>query len=188
MNRQTYNKGMSSGVGDDAVKEATGSERIEPFIQEFRCYSARWLQRVMDVLEKGEATHLTYKMFCELFDELSQMNGSADDFQPRLHLFISAHLDQRVTLQDIAEFLVYSEKYAAELFKRRMGEPFSCYLKRLRLEKAKSLLMGGERSLAHIAEALGFQNAFAFSHFFKKAMGHSPAQFRRNIQSPSQLT
>jgi AraC-like DNA-binding protein len=59
-----------------------------------------------------------------------------------------------------------------------MGEPFSRYLKRLRLEKAEQLLKKSPATLAQIAESIGFHDQFAFSHFFKKATGSSPTLFR----------
>lgn len=91
---------------------------------------------------------------------------------------MAANLHQRPTLKDLAAFLGYSEKYCSEFFKAMMGEPFSQYGKRLRLEKAQRLLMEGQATLAVIAESLGFSDQFAFSHFFKRAIGYAPSQFR----------
>ena len=182
MNNQEYHEESPRGLGIDSIKEPASSEQIEPLLQEFRRYSTEWFQRITHVLEKGEAKRAVYEVFCELFEKLNRTNEWSNDVRLRLRLFIFANLHQGIMLQDIAEFLGYSPKYSSELFKAQMGEPFSCYLKRLRLEKAQSLLKDSDSSLSEIAEALGFQNAFAFSHFFKKAMGCSPAQFRKNMR------
>jgi AraC-like DNA-binding protein len=56
-----------------------------------------------------------------------------------------------------------------------MGIPFSRCLKRLRVEKAKLLHSDPHPSIAHIADALGFSDQFAFSHFFKKSVGCLPS-------------
>jgi AraC-like DNA-binding protein len=59
-----------------------------------------------------------------------------------------------------------------------MGESFSGYLKRRRLEKASALLTTTDKSVAEIASALGFSDQFSFSHFLKRVTGRSPLEFR----------
>ncbi len=97
----------------------------------------------------------------------------------RLHAFLSGHLGERITLKELSRFLGYSEKYASDVFHRYMGLPFSQHLKQLRLDKATSMLMEEGYTIAGIAESVGFSDAFAFSHFFKRAIGCSPSEFRR---------
>lgn len=52
----------------------------------------------------------------------------------------------------------------------------------LRLEKAATLLAGSHRSVAEIANEVGYENAFAFSTAFKRAWGASPAIWRGRRQ------
>ncbi|MBA5872952.1 MAG: helix-turn-helix domain-containing protein [Nitrospira sp. CR1.2] len=97
----------------------------------------------------------------------------------RLHTFLSGRLRERITLKELSRFLGYSEKYASDVFQRYMGRPFSHHLKQLRLDKATSMLLEDGHTIAGIAESVGFSDAFAFSHFFKRAIGCSPTEFRR---------
>ena len=97
----------------------------------------------------------------------------------RLHAFLSGRLRERITLKELSRFLGYSEKYASDVFQRYMGRPFSRHLKQLRLDKATSMLLEDSHTIAGIAESVGFSDAFAFSHFFKRAIGCSPTEFRR---------
>lgn len=97
----------------------------------------------------------------------------------RLHAFLSGRLRERITLKELSRFLGYSEKYASDVFQRYMGHPFSHHLKQLRLDKATSMLREDGHTIAGIAESVGFSDAFAFSHFFKRAIGCSPTEFRR---------
>ena len=99
--------------------------------------------------------------------------------QHRLQIFLSKHLGQRVTLKDLSAFLGYSQKYCSEFFRLQMGVCFSHYVKNLRITKATGMLMDHDLPLSHIAELLGFSDSFAFSHFFKRAMGCSPSEFRK---------
>ncbi len=100
------------------------------------------------------------------------------DVAHRVQEFISNHLHEGLTLKDLARFLGYSDKYCSDLFKALTGIPFSHYLKRLRLERAVGLLAESNATLSCIAETLGFSDQFAFSHFFKNAVGCSPQRFR----------
>ncbi len=104
---------------------------------------------------------------------------SSDSMQQRLQTFLSEHLKERVTLKDLSNFLGYSQKYCSEFFRVRMGVCFSHYVKTLRITRATGLLRDHDLPLAHIAERLGFSDSFAFSHFFKRVMGCSPSEFRR---------
>jgi AraC-like DNA-binding protein len=97
----------------------------------------------------------------------------------RIQAFISGNLRNRTTLKELARFLGYSEKYSSEFFQLQMGTSFSHYLKQLRIMKAKHMLTGDGASVTHVAEALGFSDSFAFSHFFKRAVGCSPTAFRK---------
>ncbi len=99
--------------------------------------------------------------------------------QHRLQIFLSKHLRERVTLKDLSAFLGYSQKYCSEFFRLQMGVCFSHYVKNLRITKATGMLMDHDLPLSHIAERLGFSDSFAFSHFFKRAMGCSPSEFRK---------
>lgn len=105
--------------------------------------------------------------------------SSPDTMQHRLQIFLSKHLRERVTLKDLSTFLGYSQKYCSEFFRLQMGVCFSQYVKTLRITKATGMLMDHDLPLSHIAELLGFSDSFAFSHFFKRAMGCSPSEFRK---------
>ncbi|MGC3975759.1 MAG: AraC family transcriptional regulator [Nitrospira sp.] len=102
-----------------------------------------------------------------------------DPVAERLRTFLSARVSERVTLKELSRLLGYSEKYASDVFRRYMGCPFSTHLKQLRLNKATSMLLEERHTLTKIAESVGFSDAFAFSHFFKRAVGCSPTEYRR---------
>ena len=101
----------------------------------------------------------------------------------RLSALLSKHSGNRLTLKELSTLLGYSEKYTSEIFRKYMGLSFSEYLKQLHLDKATTLLKDQNLTIAQIAESVGFSDAFAFSHFFKRAIGCSPSEFRKQ-QTP----
>ena len=147
-------------------------------IRELREYMENWGNRMCRAGYASESQAIAGEVFEDL---LKQMLGQLNLINPlprQIHDFIAFNLKNGVTLQDLSTFLGYSEKYCSELFRNHMGESFSVYLKRAKIERAKRLLEDQSLSLAQVAGAVGFQDQFALSHFFKKATGYSPKQFR----------
>ncbi len=103
---------------------------------------------------------------------------SPDTMQERLQMFLSKNLREPVTLKELSRFLGYSQKYCSEFFRLQMGVCFSHYLKRLRIVKATRMLGNHDLPISRIAELPGFSDSFAFSQFFKRAVGCSPTEFR----------
>ncbi len=98
-----------------------------------------------------------------------------------IHQLLVDNLHRGPTLKDLSRFIGYSEKYCSEWFVAHMGQSFSSYVKQLRVERAIDLL-ASQRRLAEIATAVGFQDQYAFSHFFKKATGISPQGYREQAR------
>jgi AraC-like DNA-binding protein len=97
--------------------------------------------------------------------------------QHLMHRLLEDNLHRGLTLKGLSRCVGYSEKYCSEWFVARMGQSFSSYVKELRIARATKMLQSPVR-LADIAEQLGFQDQYAFSHFFKRATGVSPKAFR----------
>lgn len=115
----------------------------------------------------------------EAFPPVRYSPQGEDSLADRIEDFVTVNLEKGLTLKGLANFLGYSEKYSSEIFQLQMGTCFSHYVKGLRVLKAKRMLTGEEIRVTHIAEALGFSDPFAFSHFFKRAVGCSPTAFRK---------
>ena len=152
-------------------------------IQELREYTENWVSRMRLLEPTNEPQVIAREVFDELFIHFFNPSRTINPLPRQIHDFIVSNLRQGVTLKDLSKFLGYSEKYCSELFQTHMGESFSVYLRRVRIEKAKYLLEEEGIGLTHIADALGFGDQYAFSHFFKKATGQSPRQFRMKVHN-----
>ena len=166
------------------------ADRLHMLAAELRTQSPEWADR----LEQVRTEHELRALVCDLFN-LSHTILSHGSYLPapptlpaRIKAFISDNLHRGMSLKELAQFLGYSEKYCSDLFSKMMGEPFSTYLRRYRIERGSRLLRTSGQTLPEIAASLGFSDQFAFSHFFKRATGHSPMELRmRHIrQQPRQ--
>jgi iron complex transport system substrate-binding protein len=70
----------------------------------------------------------------------------------------------------------------SRLFKEFAGLSLKEYLKRARLEKARTLLMITDKTVTRVAEELGYSDIYLFSNQFKQHYGMSPSTYQRNLR------
>lgn len=88
---------------------------------------------------------------------------------------------RRWTVASLARVGGLSRAPFARRFRRATGTSPLRWLARLRLDLAKSLVGGGERSLAEIAPLVGYTTEFALSKAFKRMFGIAPRVYRRRL-------
>ncbi|PST22484.1 AraC family transcriptional regulator [Mesorhizobium plurifarium] len=86
----------------------------------------------------------------------------------------------RWTLQDLAERAAMSRSAFAMKFKATVGETPMDYLTRWRMTLAAERLENSGDSVSTISFSLGYESESSFSAAFKRVMGCSPRQYRRN--------
>ena len=83
------------------------------------------------------------------------------------------------TLDALAARAATSRSVLAERFVHFMGQPPMQYLRELRMQLASRLLTEDGAKVASVAAAVGFESEAAFSRAFKKCVGLSPDEWRR---------
>ena len=92
--------------------------------------------------------------------------------------FIWENYTRKISLKEVADVSGLSAPYFSTIFKDEMGENFSHYLNRLRVEKASSMLKETAISFSGISIACGFEDQAWFSKTFKNFTGVSPCKYR----------
>ncbi|MEC0183605.1 response regulator [Paenibacillus peoriae] len=93
--------------------------------------------------------------------------------------YLDAHYDEDISLQDMASRFYLSREYISRKFKQEYGVNLSDYLCRIRMDKAKLLLLNDKLRLHHIAGMVGYQDEKYFGKVFKKLEGVTPGEFRK---------
>lgn len=96
-----------------------------------------------------------------------------------LHLNIESH----TSLENICEKLNISVGYASTCFKKHKGVSIMKYLRKIKIERSKALLLSSEKSILEISILLGFHDQSHFTNTFKKIVGMSPSEFRNRNYS-----
>ena len=93
--------------------------------------------------------------------------------------YVEAHLHEKQSLEEIAEYAGLAPAYLSDLFHRETGLTLSSYILKRRIEAAKNMLRFSDQKVAEIAEILAFSNASHFHRVFKQETGQTPSQYRR---------
>jgi AraC family transcriptional regulator len=95
--------------------------------------------------------------------------------------YIEANLEGDLTVDRLASIACLSQFHFARAFKAAIGQSPHRYVSGRRLQRAKALLAGGNRTLVDIALALSFSCQANFTRAFRQATGQTPGQYRRNF-------
>jgi AraC-like DNA-binding protein len=99
----------------------------------------------------------------------------------RAKQFIHEHQSEDLSLARVAQAVNTSTFYFCKMFKKTTGLHFTDYLSRVRVEKAKNLLINPNLRVSEIAYEVGFQSLTHFNRVFRKMAGESPSDYRDQL-------
>lgn len=84
-----------------------------------------------------------------------------------------------ISLTQLAEYFHYSETHISRLIKNESGYNYNDFVRTIRLNQCKSLLLASPASIACIAEMVGYETPESLIRAFEKAFQMTPTQYRR---------
>ncbi|MFB9274823.1 response regulator [Cohnella cellulosilytica] len=101
------------------------------------------------------------------------------ELSQQIRHYIDRHFAQQLTLEEVADRFFLHPVYLSVMFKEKTGETFQDYLRRIRMERAKQLLLTTKYRIDRISVMIGYENTKYFYKVFKKETGFTPADFRQ---------
>jgi LacI family transcriptional regulator len=98
--------------------------------------------------------------------------------------YLWANYHKPIGVDDLARVAAMSRSGLHQAFIEHLGRPPGNELHRVRMEKAKKLLMESKMKLEQIAEICGYQSANSFWVAFKQSTGLSPRQYQKKFCLP----
>lgn len=138
------------------------------------CLTSREAERRFQANAIARLIFLSLIRFANRTPSPESPSGWAD----RIERFLDANLQRPLALEDVARALGRSEEHLARLFRSARGTTIFRELRRLRIERARYLLLCTDLSLTRIAEETGFQTLAHFSRTFREDSGAAPSAFR----------
>lgn len=135
---------------------------------------------------------------CYMFQEISldltsftriyqDLNNKVYDIKknPNIIRSIKQYIEQNYfreefSLIEVAHYINLSPQHVSRMFKKETGVTLVDYLTKIRINKAIELFHNDELKMYEIAEMVGYATQHYFSSVFKKEMGISPLEYRKN--------
>jgi len=107
------------------------------------------------------------------------------DYEDRLlrtKRYIESHLDEPLSLEELARVACFSPFHFSRIYTAMSGETVMATWRRLRLERAAVALRYGEQSITELAFEAGYETQEAFGRGFRKLTGMSPSTYRSRFR------
>lgn len=132
-----------------------------------------------------------HRIILDMCQPLFHLNFGSPETRKRWHdsaleicMYIHENISNpQLSVETIAEKEGYSVNYIRSMFKTYIGISLSDYIRQERISLACNLLQNEKVPVAEIVTMCGFSNRSSFFTIFKKAMGMTPAEYRRQYES-----
>jgi len=128
-----------------------------------------------------EVHRLQYIMLMDFCDRVSaaRLPKGISAEVSRCMTYIRSHTNMLIGVEHVAALIPRSSSYLMRRFKEELGMSVGDYITRCKMEEACDLLVYGESSLSEISAYLGYSSQSYFQNVFKKQMGMTPMQYRK---------
>ena len=177
-------------VSGYAIDVRRAKERISALTNEFAIDKAELIKIYERGLKKEKECEselrVLIKPLCHMLALLELTLGNVKDIESKSKTFdsvlayIQKNIMYDITIRDIADACSCSESTVSHLFKENMGVSLKKYLLDERLARAKKLIETSDLPIGSIAALCGFSDSGYFSTLFRKRLGKSPSEYRKN--------
>lgn len=99
--------------------------------------------------------------------------------------YLQLHYKEKITLEELAAIFGTNRTTLNEEFKKATGKSLNKYLQQMRVQIAAALLKNTLIPVAEICQRTGFYDISYFSKVFKRLVGYTPADYRKNYNRVS---
>jgi len=153
---------------------------INEFIgKDFKGFSKeKILQELVDLKEISDLKNCVSLILKNLITYIWSYKRSKNiDVVEKVKNYIENNYMNDISLDDLAQYVSMSSFYLSRVFSKVYGTNIKEYIIKIRMEKAKSMLIEGNKSVKQIAFEVGYVDQNYFSKAFKKYTNISPKEY-----------
>ena len=172
-----YNEILFSNRMDDLTKQKIISVMGRLYINTF---TTDWeIEDMNDDLEELLTLLVTKRYYPKRNKELLDIDSIVIEIAKRASQEYVNLCKKNISLEDMADEYNVSYYYLSRSFKKNIGENYTDFLLKVRLNKAVDLIVNTDKMITDIAEESGFSNIKSFNNAFRKVFTISPTDFRK---------
>lgn len=118
------------------------------------------------------------EMILNVVGDFSEKTGN--NILSQIIEYINANYYRDLKLKNLARQFGYNSSYLGKIFRKYTGDKFNTYIDKVRINRAKELLLKGEK-VTEVAEKVGYKDLDYFVFKFKKYTGKTPQAFKEKI-------
>lgn len=137
--------------------------------------------KVINLISDRHYLYEIIQFLSEQFEMIMNSTGnpSRNSVLDDVLYYIDHNYQNNIKLETIAPLFGYNSAYLGKIFSKTVGENFNSYVDHMRIEHSKELLLNKGLKVYEIAERVGYRNVDYFHKKFRKYVGLSPAEFRK---------
>lgn len=117
----------------------------------------------------------------ELAADFRKLSESPSQIVSEAEKILHRDYADSLTLQSVASAVHVTPVWLSKLFKKELHKTFLEYLTEIRIQKAKEMLYDVKFKIYQISYQVGYKDPVHFSKLFKKQVGCTPKEFRRQL-------
>lgn len=147
------------------------------------------IMELMEKMNRSERLEHLMDMYCQVLQDVCRQIGNDDSATviKRMYYYMEKNYDKDLKVESFAKMFNYNSSYLGKIFRKEMGESFNNILDTIRIINAKRLLLETDMKVYQISEQVGYSNIDYFYLKFKKYVGVSPKEYKREKTSDTGL-
>jgi AraC-like DNA-binding protein len=139
-----------------------------------------WIRRIEAVRSFGGISRTVQEMYGSFQEQIRRIRESSD-FSKAVRdcrEYIRLNYTKALTTEEIARHCGYTEYYLTRKFAKETGMKLTDYIRAVRLDAARVMLLTSRKDIQQISEELQFGSRSYFDRVFRQEVGMSPRRYR----------
>lgn len=162
----------------ESAIEVTTNEEIDEFYE-----LSDYIENCVEKLDAGVICSAIQTLLDDIFNNQPEnYDGSIKETVKKAVKYIDEYYSDEITLSGIASMFNVESTYFSKIFKQETGINMIQYLALKRIEKAKEYLKNAKIKNNEVAFLVGYDDYTYFNRVFKKIVGKSPREYRKQYE------
>ncbi len=123
------------------------------------------------------------ELYCDAINAVMEIQNNKRHLDiSQVVTYIQRNYKDTISLEAVAQYFHVSKEYLSRTFKTQKNETILDFIIRLRMEKARELIIENQLAIKNIASIVGYSDIAYFYKVFKKYYGLTPGSLRKQSQ------